>query len=420
MSTPPRRSRRWVVWGVALALFSLPAVAFAFVVSTNVYFVGADVVETEDVYVAASSARVLGTIEGDLVIAAGNITITGTVTGDLVVASQGTVTIDGRVGGSVRGLARDVRVPGSVGDDVAVLALTVDVSGDVGRDLLLLAATADSTGAVGRDVLGRVQSARLDGAVGGDVDVLVERLTLGAGLDAGGDVIYRSGSDASVSSGAEIAGSLSRLPSTGSFVVRSILLFVNLLHLLSFVFAGLLLLWVFQPSMSAAVEEIEQHPIRSIGIGLATIVLLPVVVVLFVFSLIGIPVGVLLLVLMALALFFAPIPAVTALGGRILRDRGALFGAFLLGAVIWRGAMWLLPWLALVVYGLSVAAGLGGALVAARSRRRTETPSQELVPVKSRSEDRGDIPDGWEPPLSPTAGSLATEEDTNDEEVDEG
>lgn len=409
MTTPRPGQRRWLVGMLLVLLFSVPAAAFAVVVSTNVYFVEADVTEAEDVYVVASSARVLGTIDGDLVIAAGEVTITGAVTGDVVVASQGVVAIEGEVGGSLRGVARDVRVTGSVADDVAVAAVTLDVSGSVGRDVLLLAASTDVSGSVGRDVLGRVQSATLDGAIGGDVDVLVESLTLGADLDVAGDVIYRSDSDASVSTGVEVTGSLSRLPTTGSFVVRAVLLFVNVLHLLSFLFAGLLLLWLFQPTMAASATEIQMRPLRAIGIGLIALVIAPVVVVLLVFSLIGIPIGVLLLVVLVLSLFFSPIPTVTALGHRLLSGRGALFGGFLLGALIWRGAMWLLPWVAVFVYMLSVAAGLGGLLTAIYQRRRREAGTEPLLPVATRrsgEDEQREVPAGWEPPLAPATGSL--------------
>ncbi len=147
----------------------------------------------------------------------------------------------------------------------------------------------------------------------------------------------------------------------------------------------------------------------------------PVVVVLLVFSLIGIPVGVLLLLVLVLALFFSPIPTVTALGHRLLSGRGALFGGFLLGAVIWRGSMWLLPWIAVFIYLLSVAAGLGGFITASYRRRRRETSAEPLLPAVGRGAvDRRapDVPEGWEPPLAPSAGSLGepTHDDREDDE----
>jgi hypothetical protein len=404
MESPQTRSstKRWVTLLLVLVLFSLPIGAIAVVVSSNIYFLEQDVTESEDVYVAATSARVFGTIDGDLIAAAGDVTIGGTVTGDLLVVSQGPVTIIGTVGGSVRGLARDVVVTGTVGGDVAVTALNIEVSGEVGRDVLMLAGTLDVTGTVTRDVLGRVQTADLNGRIGGDVDVLISRLAL--------------------SSEAEVAGSVSKLPSRSSFIVRSVLVFVTLIHFLSFVFAGLLLLWLFQPSTSASVAQVLERPWRSIGVGLLTFITLPVVIVLLVFSLVGIPVGVLLLVLLLLSLFFAPIPAVTAFGYRLLYGRGALFGGFVVGALIWRGAIWLVPLIPVFIYAVSAVAGLGGFVLAIFERRRGADSDLPIVPtpatIAARDASNVGSNDDWVPPLAPASGrSVEIDESVADGEA---
>ena len=406
IETSSSTRRRWATVLLVAAIFSLPIGAFAVVVSTNIYFLEADATESEDVYVAATSATVFGTIDGDLVVVASDVTIAGTVTGDVIIATQGPLSITGTVDGSVRGVARDVTVSGTVAHDLAVASLTVEVTGTVGRDVLLLSASLDVTGEVGRDVLGRLQMGTLDGLVGGDVDVLVSALNLGSRLRVGGDLTYRSESDATVATGAEIAGSFSRLPSRGSFIVRSVLLFVSLIHFLSFIFAGLLLLWIFQPTLAGSVGMISKRPWRSLGVGLLAIVVVPVVIALLVFSLVGVPVGLLVLVMFALALFFAPVPAVTAFGHRILRGRGALYGGFMLGAVLWRGAIWLLPLVGLVLYALSTAMGVGGMLLTLYEQRKTAQSGMPLVPamVGANAVDGPLVEnhEGWEPPLAPS------------------
>ena len=107
------------------------------IVTTNIYLIAEEVIEDEDAYVASSSARVDGTIDGDLVISTSSLTITGAVTGDVSVLSQGSVRVTGDIGGSLRGVAREVIVEGSVGDDVAVLALATRLSGTIERDALV-------------------------------------------------------------------------------------------------------------------------------------------------------------------------------------------------------------------------------------------------------------------------------------------
>ena len=104
------------------------------IVTTNIYLVTADEVEDEDIYVASTSARIEGTIDGDLVISTGALTISGEVTGDVFVLTQGAVEVTGTVGGSLRGIARSVVVTGDVGDDVIVAAVSTRLSGTVARD----------------------------------------------------------------------------------------------------------------------------------------------------------------------------------------------------------------------------------------------------------------------------------------------
>lgn len=82
--------------------------------------------------------------------------------------------------------------------------------------------------------------------------------------------------------------------------------------------------------------------------------------------------------------------------------------------------MWLLPWVAIFVYMLSVAAGLGGFLTAIYRRRRREAGTEPLLPVASRQrggDEQREVPAGWEPPLAPAPGSL--DEAADDEEDDE-
>ncbi len=74
-TSPAPSIRRWVLLAVVILLFSLPVGVFAVAVTANVYFLEQDATESEDVYVAASSARVFGTIDGDFLVAAGNVTI---------------------------------------------------------------------------------------------------------------------------------------------------------------------------------------------------------------------------------------------------------------------------------------------------------------------------------------------------------
>lgn len=387
------------VFGITLVagLIALRGVLGAFI-TTNIYLVEPQVVAQEDVYVAANSARIEGTIDGDLVISTGSLDVTGSVTGNVLVLSQGTVRISGDVGGSVRGLARELIVDGTVGNDVAVAALITDVSGSVGRDALVFGGSLTMNGTVGRDVAGRMLSATVDGAVGNDVDVAVGTFQLGPSADVTGDVLYRSGSDAQVAATAQVGSQFARLPTRGNFAVELVLTVATILSVLAFLFSGFLFLWIFRRTGPRSVAIVAERPLRATAVGVGAIIVLPIVVVLAAVTLVGAPVAVALLLLLVLALLFAPIPAVAALGRRILGDRRSLYVAFLLGALIWRLGIWFIPLVGFALYLGALVAGLGGWLLAVREQRTAAASENPTQPPQRR---RVAVPAGWEAPLAP-------------------
>jgi len=392
------------VLGLALLAGLLPLrFVVAEIVTTNIYLVGEDQVEEEDLYVASTSARIDGTVNGDVTISTGSLTIGGIVTGDVTVLSQGTVRVDGEVRGSLRGVARGVIVTGSVGDDVTVAAVSTDISGDVGRDVLVFGGSLNMSGSVGRDVKGRMLSASFNGDVGHDVDIAVSLLTLDEDTNVAGDFLYRSGSDASVASGVQVESQFERLPARGSWGVELVLTIATIVGFLGFLFAGIILLWLFRRTAPRAVDAIISRPWRSAGLGVAALFILPVLVLVLMMTLVGVPVAVALLILLVLGLLFGPVPAVTALGVKILRGRWGLFAAFLLGAVVWRLGIWLLPWVGLALYLGALAIGTGGWVAAIMELRREAPLEVDLLPRQKPQPDPLAIPSpiGWDAPLPP-------------------
>jgi hypothetical protein len=400
------------VLGVMLFGLGLPLVVADFITS-NIYLVQEDDVEDGDVYVASSSARILGTVDGDLIISTGTLTIEGTVTGDVLVLSHGTVRVTGEVRGSLRGAARNVVVEGTVGHDVAVTTVSTRLSGTIDRDVLVFGGSLTMDGQVAGGINGRMISANIDGFVGRDVDIAVGRLTLGPAATVTGDVLYRSGSDAKVAATAEVGSQFERLPSRGGFGTELVLTVATVIGFLGFLFAGFVLLWLFRGTAPRAVAVIEDRPLRTTAIGVAGLIVIPVATLLLTFTLVGVPVAVALAVVFVLTLLFGPVPAVTALGSRLLRKRQVgLFAAFLLGAAIWRAGIWLIPYAGLALYLGALAAGTGGWLVAMRERRSETPPGADLLPRRSSRVEVGNVPSpvGWDAPLAPGSRELSADD----------
>ena len=103
---------------------------------------------------------------------------------------------------------------------------------------------------------------------------------------------------------------------------------------------------------------------------------IPLLMVPLLLTLVGIPIAVILLVVWLVGILLGPIPAVTRLGVVLMRSRGGLAGALVVGAVVWRAAMWLLPLIAALLYLVALLVGLGAYVSAGWKMRRASAVAQ--------------------------------------------
>lgn len=405
-----------------------------------------DVVD-DDLYVAAGEVVVDGTVRGDLVVAAGQVRINGTVEGDLLAAAQtvvieGTVGDDARIAGQVLSLGERARVTGDL--VAAGYSLQTRPGTVVGGDVLLGAYQALLAGNIDGDVTAGAAGLALAGEIGGDVEAEVGSrdevqaawapatevpvpqvepgLTLTDGARLAGDLSYRSGTEASIAPGAEVAGNISyeqvvvdeaeRAGPTGPLA----LLLDGLRRFVTLLLAGLLALWLIPRAVTGAASVLRARPFLSLGWGALAIAgtAVAVLVVLFVAILLGIGLGLLTLgglaaavvaggvvldvvlvlgLVLAVALL-APVVAGLTGGGLLLRDPApAGFGrrvlALALGLLVYvllRAVPYLGPVVALLVALLGVGALVVWAWDAARRarahRRGAARPAGPVGPMR--------------------------------------
>jgi cytoskeletal protein CcmA (bactofilin family) len=384
---------------------------FGSLVTADFFVVSEDDPIVEDVYVTSRTAIVDGTIEGDLTIFTGNLTINGEVTGNVQVFSSGTVRINegGRIGGSLRGAALNITVSGEVASDVfaSAASVVVEEEGTVGRDVMAFGGVLRVEGDVGRDIRGRTARSVIDGSVGGDIDVASQKLELGSGAVVSGDVLYRSPVEASVGPGAQVSGTVTRLPAQSNFVYSVILTLANLVGFLGFLLAGLVALVLLRGSGSRATGAVLTKPIRSLIYGLIAVVVAPVSTVILAATLVGIPLAVLVVLIIVASFVVGPVPAIAALGNRVLGRRGGLLGAFVVGAVLWRFGIWAIPVFGGVLYIVALVWGIGAWIVGFIDTRRDVDIPLALLPASMTAP--GGVPDDWTPPFAP---GFAEEEPT--------
>ena len=342
--------------------------------TANQVIVTKDDVVAEDLYAAGGRTIVEGVVQGDLIVLTGEVIITGTVEGDVMGLVGGPVRITGEVGESVLVAAVRLEGGGRVGADVSGFVGEARVGGEVGRDVLLIGGSAEVTARVGRDVRSQAWRLVVDGEVGRDVVARVDDMVLGDAARIAGDVTFRASDEVRVSDAATVGGSLTRAQVLAPVWAKAVTTLVGWLSVLGFIVAGVALFWLFRGSGARSVRVARERPGRSALVGLGVLIVPPIVALPMFLTLVGLPVALLILLFWVVGLFLGPAPAIAAAGERLLGGRGGLFGGFVVGALLWRGGLWLLSLAAAVVYLIPLVVGLGAFTIGAWEARRGSGP----------------------------------------------
>jgi hypothetical protein len=365
--------------------------------------IGAGETVADDLYVAAGTTLVEGTIEGDLTVASGTVDVRGTVNGSVNVFG-GDVRVTGAIGGAVRSLGGNVTIAGDVGRDVVVTGgnVTVEQGATIGSDVAGAAGNLRIDGIVQGDILAGAGELTLNGSVGGRIDANVGRLRIGSSGEVAGDVLYASEREAEISDQAEIGGTVERRdPEWAGY--RALL---PEGPLTTFVggFLGLLVLgwglmlarpaWVIQPG-----GALQRRPLLAFGAGLATwIGQFLIIIVLGILAALAATVAssfggafvvplVIVVLLIVVFIFVSQVYVAMAIGRALGRLDlvGSPWLVYALGALVWAGVLTLLGWLVGslggLVFFIGWILGLGALAVDTIERRRLETAHAVAQPA---------------------------------------
>ena len=278
-----------------LVLFvALPVSAADFVAEKEaVYSVPVGETRTEDLYAAGKYIRIDGGVMGDITIAANDVLdISGSVSEDVVAAGR-TISIGGTVGSDVRAAAQDVTISGTVHGDVIVFGqtLTITQGAIVDGDILFFGETLTIAGSVRGEVHMWGGSFVMSGGSAGSSSVRAASIEL-RGARVMGDFTYYSAGELKKDSATVISGKITRVPTTPPVSSSPITSAgIEWGTLLMAVAMTALVLWIFAGVSEKAVHSAIESPIRSVLIGLAGLITLPVVALVLLFTVIGIPLG---------------------------------------------------------------------------------------------------------------------------------
>lgn len=269
-----------------------------------------------DFYALGNAVTMSGIVKGDFEVVGGNITLNGTVENDLF-AIGGTVSIHAEVKGDVRVLGGDVTIANAVSGTVAVMGgrLTILSTATIGGDVLFYGGNGTIAGVINGRVLGNANQLRIDGTILQGMTVTVGQLTLGDQAVITGDVQYISPNELLRSQHATLSGAVvhndtqsrqASLPAKTFAVIFMVSLFATLCLFL-------LLKRPLQSFIKLSIERFNVHVI----VGLAMVILTPIIVSILLVSVLGIVVGFIGLFLFLLGLVVA-IPLMNIVAAALL------------------------------------------------------------------------------------------------------
>jgi cytoskeletal protein CcmA (bactofilin family) len=295
-----------------------------------------------DLYAAGGNVEVTEPVKGDVFIAAGRVLLTQPVMGDAFIAG-GNVRINEKLGEGLFAAGANVVIEGDVGRHARVAGgdVTIARGATVGGKATLGGAHVEVGGRVGKDLTIAADSARINGRIDGSADVSARHIELGPDAVITGKLTYWSPQEATIDPAAKIGGGADYRPVTmpeGMHTAGIVALMMGKLFLLvGLMVMGSLLVLLF-PNFTGTVERaFTSNPGKSIALGIALLIGLPIVGVLFMITLLGIPLGLTVFFLYPLILMLGYLTAAFFIGDRgmsyLRKGRDLTTGVRILGFV---------------------------------------------------------------------------------------
>ncbi len=322
-----------------------------------------------------------GLVRGDVWAAGSEVVVDGVILGDLY-ALAGSIRISGQVQGDVRLLGAQVSVSGLVGGHSRLLGAQVNVGprGQLLNSCYIASGAVNLEGKIAGNTRLHVGNAELRGQFLGRLEVTAGEIEVDGSAYLAQGLDYWSRRPVQIAPSAEIRGRVTSrsggeeegvvawiTPWLGEPTVGFLRWIVELMNILYILMAGLFLLWFFPSDVQQAVVCLRKRPAGSLGVGLMTLIIVPLISFLFLITVLGIPVALTILALNVFGLYTAKVVVICLLGSLFLPTRWAKrrFVTFLVGIVPYL-ALASLPAVGSVFVVLSMVWGLGAAVLSHR------------------------------------------------------
>lgn len=272
----------------------------------------------DDLYMAGGNVTSAGSVRGDLIAGGGSVLVSGPVSADLIVGG-GNITVTGAVGDDIRAGGGNILIQGDVTGDVIIGGGQITLAGSrIGGDVAVGGGMLTISAPVAGDLKFGGGEIRIDAPISGSVEIDADKVTLGPRAVITGDLTYTASAEATLEEGARVGGETAFTQretrgdaKAGIAAFITLWLFAKILMALAGAFA---IAYIFKRFSRELVATAATQPLIEIGRGLVIFVVLPIVSVIFLFTVIGIPFGVLGLLSFFALLIFAHLAATIVTG----------------------------------------------------------------------------------------------------------
>ncbi|MDO5708297.1 MAG: hypothetical protein Q4P31_06665 [Andreesenia angusta] len=311
-------------------------------------------IEEGTAFYSGNNINIDGNINGNAFIAGQDINIRGNIDGNLFIAGNN-INIEGEVKGTIfsagnlvtiKSNSRDVFVAGNI--------INLDEGFRVERDLFM----------GGSNIL-------LNGEVGRDLNLTFDKCDIGDKFKVKGDMTYESKNKIS-GIDSKVEGDLKYKKTEIENKKKSIL---NVFKDIVISILGLLLVWAIGIIINRRLwisnaRTMKKNPLLSFGIGLATLILMPAIIIILMVTIIGLSSAIILSLLYGISIYISQIIISVAIGDAIFRGREIHYGIWgaLLGLIIIK-LLTLIPFAGFIINFMIICLGLGAIIINLKENR---------------------------------------------------
>lgn len=245
----------------------------------------------KNLYTAGGNVTVNSTVSGDAYLAGGSITLDGQVEADVVVAG-GNITLNNKIGGDVRAAGGTLTINSEVGGDVVIGGgrIILGERAKVGGDVIIAGGTVTLNAPVAGKVWiggGRVV---INSTLGGELRVRgAETVQFGSKAVVNGSVKVQAEQEPVIAEGAQVSTiDFERsMRHANKGAVAKAAVFGGILWVLAYALVALIAAWVAPKRIARFADEMKRGFWANVGIGLAGVVVTPIVAIVLLFLLVG-------------------------------------------------------------------------------------------------------------------------------------